>query len=114
MAIIVVIFFKMVDINIIKINHLLISGAALYFVIDNVGIMSTVIQVGQRVFDAGFLYPRYILLGIDEEVVESVWEHAFHVYDQDCKQAEPQSTTTDNRRLMQSYLLGKRRKNRKR
>ena len=54
------------------------------------------------------------MVGIDEEVVESVWEHAFHVYDQDCKQAEPQSTTTDNRRLMQSYLLGKRRKNRKR
>ena len=53
------------------------------------------------------------MVGIDEEVVESVWEHAFHVYDQDCKQAEPQSTTTDNRRLMQSYLLGKRRKSRK-
>jgi len=54
------------------------------------------------------------MVGIDEEVVESVREHAFHVYDQDCKQAEPQSTTTDNRRLMQSYLLGKRRKSRKR
>jgi hypothetical protein len=47
---------------------------------------------------------------IDEEVVEAVWEHAFYVYDQACKEAEPESTTTDNRRLMQSYLLGKRRK----
>ena len=52
--------------------------------------------------------------GIDEEVVEAVWKHAFHVYDQDCKEAEPESTTADNRRLMQSYLLGKRRKSRKR
>ncbi len=48
--------------------------------------------------------------GIDEKVVEAVWEHAFHVYDQACKEAEPESTTTDNRQLMQSYLLGKRRK----
>ena len=52
--------------------------------------------------------------GIDEKVVEAVWEHAFHVYDQACKEAEPESTIADNRRLMESYLLGKRRKSRKR
>ena len=52
--------------------------------------------------------------GMDEEVAEAVWEHAFHVYDQACKEAVPESTTADNRRLMQSYLLGKRRKDRKR
>ena len=50
------------------------------------------------------------MVGIDEEVAEAVWEHAFDVYDQACKEAEPESTRTDNRRLMQSYLLGKRRK----
>ena len=50
------------------------------------------------------------MAGIDEEVVEAVWEHAFYVYDQACKEAEPESTTPDNRRLMRSYLLGKRRK----
>ena len=52
--------------------------------------------------------------GIDQDVAEAVWEHAFHVYDQACKEAAPESTTADNRRLMQSYLLGKRRKSRKR
>jgi len=52
--------------------------------------------------------------GIDQDVVEAVWEYAFHVYDQACKEAAPESTTADNRRLMQSYLLGKRRKSRKR
>jgi hypothetical protein len=52
--------------------------------------------------------------GIDQEVAEAVWGYAFHVYDQACKEAAPESTTTDNRRLMQSYLLGKRRKSRKR
>jgi len=52
--------------------------------------------------------------GMDEEVAEAVWEHAFHVYDQACKEAVPESTTADNRRRMQSYLLGKRRKGRKR
>ena len=52
--------------------------------------------------------------GMDEEVAEAVWEHAFHVYDQACKEAVPESTTAENRRLMQSYLLGKRRKSRKR
>jgi hypothetical protein len=54
------------------------------------------------------------MVGIDEEVVEAVWEHAFHVYDQACKEAVPESTTADNRRLMQSYLRGNRHKNRKR
>ena len=53
-------------------------------------------------------------VGIDEEVVEAVWEHAFHVYDQAYKEAVPESTMAENKRLMQSYLLGKRRKNRKR
>ena len=53
------------------------------------------------------------MVGIDEEVVKAVWEHAFHVYDQACKEAVPESTTADNRRLMQCYLLGKRRKSRK-
>lgn len=52
--------------------------------------------------------------GIDENVVEAVGEHAFHVYDQACKEAAPESTTAHNRQLMQSYLLGKRRKSRKR
>ena len=50
--------------------------------------------------------------GIDQEVAETVWEYAFHVYDQACKEAAPESTTADNNRLMQSYLLGKRRKSR--
>lgn len=27
--------------------------------------------------------------GIDEAVAEAVWEHAFHVYDQACKEAPP-------------------------
>jgi len=52
--------------------------------------------------------------GMDEEVAEAVWEHAFHVYDQACKEAVPESTTADNKRLMQSYLLGKCHKSRKR
>jgi hypothetical protein len=52
--------------------------------------------------------------GIDGTVVEAVWEHAFHVYDQACKEAEPESTTAENRELMRSYLLGNRRKDRKR
>jgi hypothetical protein len=52
--------------------------------------------------------------GIDEDVVEAVWEHAFLAYDQACKKAAPESTTAENRRLMQSYLLSERRKGRKR
>ena len=51
---------------------------------------------------------------IDGAVVEAVWEHAFHVYDQACKEAEPESTTADNRELMRSYLFGNRHNNGKR
>lgn len=54
------------------------------------------------------------MAGIDGAVVEAVWEHAFHVYDQACKEAEPESTTADNRELMRSYLLGNQHNNRKR
>ena len=46
--------------------------------------------------------------GIDTGVAEEVWEYAFAVYDRACKEAEPKSTTADNRRLMQKYLLGPR------
>ena len=46
--------------------------------------------------------------GIDKEVAEEVWEYAFAVYDRACKEAEPESTTADNRKLMQKYLLGPR------
>jgi hypothetical protein len=49
--------------------------------------------------------------GIDKAVAEAVWEYAFEVYDRACKDAEPSSTTTENRKnrkLMQKYLLGPR------
>jgi len=46
--------------------------------------------------------------GIDKAVAEEVWEYAFDVYDRFCKDADPNSTTAENRKLMQSYLLGPR------
>ena len=42
------------------------------------------------------------------DVAEEVWEYAFAVYDRTCKEAEPTSTTDENRKLMQKYLLGPR------
>jgi hypothetical protein len=50
--------------------------------------------------------------GISKDVVNELWEYAFDVYDQACKEAEPDSTTEDNRQLMLSYLSGKRRRKR--
>ncbi len=41
-----------------------------------------------------------------ETVVEELWKHAYAVYDRMCKQAEPESTADENRKLMQSYLFG--------
>ena len=46
--------------------------------------------------------------GIEKDVAEEIWEYAFAVYDRACKEAEPTSTTGDNRKLMQHYLLGPR------
>ena len=43
--------------------------------------------------------------GIDQEVVEGLWEYAFDVYDRMCKEVEPDSPSEENRRLMQVYLL---------
>ena len=45
----------------------------------------------------------------DDALADELWEYAFAVYDRMCKEAEPTSTTPENRELMQSYLLGKRR-----
>jgi hypothetical protein len=50
----------------------------------------------------------------DDTLAEELWEYAFSVYDRMCKEAEPTSTTAENRELMQSYLLGKRRGRRRR
>ena len=39
-----------------------------------------------------------------DTVVEELWKHAYAVYDRMCKEVEPESTTDENRELMQSYL----------
>jgi hypothetical protein len=44
----------------------------------------------------------------DAAAAEEIWEWAFAIYDCLCKEAQPASTTTDNRKLMRSYLLGRR------
>jgi hypothetical protein len=43
-----------------------------------------------------------------DTVVEELWKYAYAVYDRMCKEVEPESTTEENRELMQSYLLKKR------
>jgi hypothetical protein len=45
----------------------------------------------------------------DTAIADELWEYALALYDRMCKEAEPTSTTAENRKLMQSYLLGKRR-----
>ena len=50
----------------------------------------------------------------DVTLADELWEYAFAVYDRMCKEAEPTSTANENRELMQSYLLGKRRGKRRR
>lgn len=49
-----------------------------------------------------------------DTVAEVLWKHAYAVYDRMCKEVEPESTAEENRELMQSYLLGKRRVKRRR
>jgi hypothetical protein len=44
-----------------------------------------------------------------DAVVDELWKHAYAVYDRMCKADEPNSTADENRELMQSDLLGKRR-----
>jgi len=46
--------------------------------------------------------------GIKKGVAEEVWEYAFALYDRACKEAEPTSTSDDNRNLLRRYLLGPR------
>ena len=45
---------------------------------------------------------------IERKVAEEIWEYAFAVYDRACKEAEPDSSTAENHKLMQKYLLGPR------
>ena len=70
--------------------------------------------------DAEFLPLVEMVLTAFEEtpganmLAEELWEYAFAVYDRMCTEADPTSTTAENRKLMQSYLLGKRRGTRRR
>jgi hypothetical protein len=50
----------------------------------------------------------------DNAIADELWEYALALFDRMCKEAEPTSTTAENRELMQSYLLGKRRGKRRR
>lgn len=50
----------------------------------------------------------------DETLAEELWEYALAVYDRMCKEADPSSTTAENRQLMRTYLLGERRATRRR
>ena len=50
----------------------------------------------------------------DDTLAEELWEYAFAIYDRMCKEADPTSTAAENRKLMQGYLLGKRRGARRR
>jgi hypothetical protein len=50
----------------------------------------------------------------DDTLAHELREYAFAVYDRMCKAAEPTSVAAENRKLMQSYLLGKRQARRRR
>ena len=75
---------------------------------------------GPAIDDSEFLPLVEILLTAfeqtqdDDTLAEELWEYAFAVYDRMCKEADPTSTAAENRKLMQSYLLGKRRRTRRR
>ena len=70
---------------------------------------------GPAIDDSEFLPLVEVVLTVFEKtecgntVVEELWRYAYAVYDRMCKEAEPESTTDENRELMQSYLLGKHR-----
>ena len=68
---------------------------------------------GPAIDDSDFLPLVEIVLtafeAIDRAVTAELWDHAYAVYDRMCKDAVPESTTDENRQLMQSYLLGERR-----
>jgi hypothetical protein len=68
---------------------------------------------GPAIDDSEFLPLIEIVLAafesINRDVAAELWDHAYAVYDRLCKETEPESTAEENRRLMQSYLLGERR-----
>jgi hypothetical protein len=73
-------------------------------------------QKGPAIDDSDFIPLLQTVLtafetaGFDPELVEELWKHAYARYDQACKEAEPTSTTAENRRLMQGYLRRKSRR----
>lgn len=71
-------------------------------------------EEGPAIDDSEFLPLVEVVLTAFEKtasvaVAEELWEYGFAVYDRICKEVEPDSTAAENRELMQSYLLGKRR-----
>jgi hypothetical protein len=48
-------------------------------------------------------------MGLSPASVEVVWDHAYNVYDQLCRTADPSFSFEDNRELMRRHLVGPRR-----
>ena len=77
-------------------------------------------RAGPALDDSEFLPLIEIVLAAFEQTqgVEAVavelWEYAFAVYDRMCKEDDPTFTSDENRTLMRSYLLGKRKTKRRR
>ena len=76
-------------------------------------------EEGPAIDDSEFLPLVEVVLTAFEKtasdaVAEELWKYALAVYDRICKEVEPTSTAAENRELMQSYLLGKRRGKRRR
>ena len=47
--------------------------------------------------------------GLDPAALDELWNHAYHVYDKLCREADPDYTFEENRDLMRSHLCGPRR-----
>jgi len=47
--------------------------------------------------------------GLDPAGADELWDHAYRVYDGLCREADPDFTLEDNRDLMRSHLVGRRR-----
>ena len=51
---------------------------------------------------------------LNPAAMDELWNHAYSVYDQLCRRADPSCSFEENRDLMRKYLLGSRRINSKR
>jgi hypothetical protein len=67
----------------------------------------TMIDDSEHIPRLEVLINSFKTVGLDKEGIDQLWEYAYTAYDRLCKEAEPDSTLEENKKLMRDFMIFK-------